>query len=223
MLVPQEFIRLKRDGKPLDPEDLHEFVHGVADNSISDAQISAFCMAVLLKGLSITETAHLTRAMAESGRVLTWDGIGGPVIDKHSTGGVGDKVSLALAPIAAACGLFVPMVAGRGLGHTGGTIDKLSAIDGYQTSLPLERFQKIVRDIGCAIIGQTSELAPADRRIYAVRDVTATVESVPLITASILSKKIAAGLQGLVIDLKVGNGAFMQDQIRARELATTME
>jgi thymidine phosphorylase len=222
-MIPQEFIRLKRDGKNLDPDALREFVRGVTDDTINDAQISAFCMAALLKGLTIPETAHLTRAMAESGAILKWHDLDGAVIDKHSTGGVGDKVSLMLAPIAAACGLYVPMIAGRGLGHTGGTIDKLDSIAGYKTNLPLETFQKIVCELGCAIIGQTSQLAPADRRIYAVRDVTATVESVPLITASILSKKLAAGLQGLVMDIKLGNGAFMQDMTKARELAVSLE
>ncbi len=222
MLIPQELIRLKRDGKPLDPEDLHDFIRDVADDSIPDSQISAFCMAVLLNGMTVTETAHLTHAMATSGKVLKWPDLDGPVIDKHSTGGVGDKVSLILAPMAAACGLFVPMIAGRGLGHTGGTIDKLTAIPGYDVNLSLDKFQKIVRDIGCAIIGQTVELAPADRRLYAVRDVTATVESIPLITASILSKKLAAGLQGLVMDIKIGNGAFMQNLDKARELAASL-
>lgn len=223
MLIPQEFIRLKRDGGALDPELLTDFIHGVTDNTVSDAQIAAFCMAALLKGLNITETAHLTIAMAHSGTRLKWPGLEGKIVDKHSTGGVGDKVSLMLAPIVAACGLYVPMIAGRGLGHTGGTIDKLDCIPGYQTNLPLDRFQDIVREIGTAIIGQTSELAPADKRIYAVRDVTATVESVPLITASILSKKLAAGLNGLVLDVKCGNGAFMQDVTKARELAHSLQ
>jgi thymidine phosphorylase len=223
MLIPQEFIRYKRDGGTLDPETLVEFVNGITAGTVSDAQISAFCMAALLKGLSMTETAHLTIAMANSGTKLKWPGLEGKIVDKHSTGGVGDKVSLMLAPIVAACGLYVPMIAGRGLGHTGGTIDKLETIPGFQTSLPLDKFQNIVREIGCSIIGQTEELAPADKRIYAVRDVTATVESVPLITASILSKKLAAGLNGLVLDVKCGNGAFMQDINKAHELAASLK
>lgn len=223
MLIPQEFIRLKRDGGALDPELLSEFVNGVTNNTVSDAQISAFCMAALLKGLTIPETAHLTIAMANSGTRLKWPGLEGKIVDKHSTGGVGDKVSLMLAPIVAACGLHVPMIAGRGLGHTGGTIDKLDTISGFQSNLSLDKFQNIVRELGTAIIGQTSELAPADKRIYAVRDVTATVESVPLITASILSKKLAAGLNGLVLDVKCGNGAFMNDIGKARELANSLK
>jgi thymidine phosphorylase len=223
MLIPQEFIRYKRDGGALDPESLTEFVQGITANTVSDAQISAFCMAALLKGLSMTETAHLTIAMANSGTRLNWGDLNGKIVDKHSTGGVGDKVSLMLAPIVAACGLYVPMIAGRGLGHTGGTIDKLESIPGYKTNLPLDKFQNIVREIGCSIIGQTNELAPADKRIYAVRDVTATVESVPLITASILSKKLAAGLNGLVLDVKCGNGAFMSDIGKAKELANSLQ
>jgi thymidine phosphorylase len=223
MLIPQEFIRYKRDGGALDPESLTEFVQGITAGTVSDAQISAFCMAALLKGLSMNETAHLTIAMANSGTRLQWGDLNGRIVDKHSTGGVGDKVSLMLAPIVAACGLYVPMIAGRGLGHTGGTIDKLESIPGFSTNLPSDKFQKIVREIGCSIIGQTSELAPADKRIYAVRDVTATVESVPLITASILSKKLAAGLNGLVLDVKCGNGAVMNNLGKAQELANSLK
>jgi thymidine phosphorylase len=222
MFVPQEFIRQKRDGKALNRAQLADFAMGIAQDRISDAQIAAFCMAALLKGLSTEETADLTSAMANSGTVLNWRDIS-PVIDKHSTGGVGDKVSLMLAPIAAACGLHVPMIAGRGLGHTGGTVDKLEAIPGYKTHLPLNDFQTIVHKIGCAIIGQTTEFAPADKRMYAVRDVTATVESIQLITASILSKKLAAGLQGLVLDVKFGNGAFMPDLKQAQTLAHSLK
>jgi thymidine phosphorylase len=221
MALIQEIIRAKRDGNTLTDVQVKEFVQGVTHNDVSDAQIAAFCMAVLQRGMNATETAALTKHMAQSGTVLKWD-LPGPVIDKHSTGGVGDKVSLMLAPMAAACGLFVPMIAGRGLGHTGGTIDKLESIPGFKTNLSIDEFQQIVRDIGCAIIGQTAQFAPADKRIYAVRDVTATVESVPLITASILSKKLAAGLQGLVLDVKYGNGAFMQDKDRAQELANSL-
>ncbi len=220
MLI-QEIIRHKRDGAAVTAPMVKDFVYGVTHNTVSDAQIAAFCMACLLRGLSAAETALLTYEMAHSGMVLQWD-VDRPVIDKHSTGGVGDKVSLMLAPMAAACGLAVPMIAGRGLGHTGGTIDKLESLPGFTTALPIDRFQKIVRTLGCSIIGQTGDFAPADKRLYAVRDVTATVESVPLITASILSKKIAAGLQGLVLDVKCGNGAFMPTQEKAQELADSL-
>ena len=220
MFLAQEFIRQKRDGHCLDPDGIGDFVRGVTDHSISDVQIAAFCMACFLKGLSTQETAYLTSAMADSGTKLKWDDA--PVIDKHSTGGVGDKVSLMLAPIAAACGLYVPMIAGRGLGHTGGTVDKLESIPGYKTNLSLHDFQSIVKKIGCAIIGQTSEFAPADKRLYAVRDVTATVENISLITASILSKKLSAGLQGLVMDVKTGNGAFMPTLAQSKALADSL-
>jgi len=223
MLVPQEFIRLERDKAPLPPELMREFVQGVTDGSVSDAQIAAFCMAVLLNGMSIEETAALTMAMAESGTRLNWGDLKGKIVDKHSTGGVGDKVSLMLAPMVAACGLYVPMIAGRGLGHTGGTIDKLEAIPGFNTQLPIAEFQTTVRRLGCAIIGQTGEFAPADKRLYAVRDVTATVESIQLITASILSKKLAAGLDALVLDVKCGNGAFMDDRTKAEALAQSLK
>lgn len=221
MALIQEIIRAKRDGNILTDAQVKEFVHGVTHNDASDAQIAAFCMAVFQRGMNPVETALLTREMAQSGTVLKWD-LNGPVIDKHSTGGVGDKVSLMLAPMAASCGLYVPMIAGRGLGHTGGTVDKLDSIPGFRTNLSIDAFQKIVSDVGCAIIGQTAQFAPADKRIYAVRDVTATVESIPLITASILSKKLAAGLQGLVLDVKYGNGAFMQDKDKAQELANSL-
>ena len=222
-MLPQDIIRQKRDGHVLDATTLQAYVDGVTDNSISDAQIAAFSMAVFLKGLSADETAHLTLAMAHSGTVLSWPNMNGPVIDKHSTGGVGDKVSLMLAPMAAACGLYVPMIVGRGLGHTGGTRDKLDCIPGFRSDLSISDFQKMVCDVGCAIIGQTADFAPADGRIYSVRDVTGTVESIPLITASILSKKIAAGLQGLVIDLKYGNGAFMVDVAQANALGQSLQ
>lgn len=222
MFISQEFIRQKRDGHSLSATAIQNFIAGVTDASVSDAQIAAFCMAALLKGLAIEETAHLTMAMANSGTRLRWGELTPKIVDKHSTGGVGDKISLMLAPIVAACGLYVPMIAGRGLGHTGGTTDKLDTIPGFRTNLKLDEFQAIVRKLGCAIIGQTKELAPADKRIYAVRDVTATVESVPLITASILSKKLAAGLSGLVMDVKCGNGAFMTDIKEARILAQSL-
>ena len=221
-MVPEHLIRAKRDGRPLDLDELRAFVQGVADGSVADAQVGAFTMAVYFMGMTRDETVTLTLAMRDSGKVLTWgDGeLPGPALDKHSTGGVGDKVSLMLAPIVAACGGAVPMISGRGLGHGQGTVDKLESIPGYRTDPDEPLFREVTRTVGCAIIGQTAELAPADRRIYAVRDVTATVESVPLITGSILSKKLAAGLGGLVMDTTFGSGAFMTDPERARELAT---
>lgn len=218
-MLPQELIRAKRDGGRLPAEAIAGFVAGVSDGSITEGQAAAFAMAVFFRGLDADERAALTRAMADSGRVLAWKNLPGPVLDKHSTGGVGDKVSLMLAPIVAACGGYVPMISGRGLGHTGGTLDKLDAIPGYTTSPDLATFERVVREAGCAVIGQTDDLAPADRRLYAIRDVTATVESIPLIVASILSKKLAAGLQGLVMDVKTGSGAFMAKLDDARDLA----
>ncbi len=220
-MLPQEIIRKKRDGGELSEAEIAEFIRGVTSGSVSESQVSAFTMAVFFRNMTMAERVALTRAMTHSGTVLKWEGIG-PVLDKHSTGGVGDKVSLMLAPIVAACGGYVPMISGRGLGHTGGTLDKLGAIPGYSAQPDLETLRRVVRDVGCAIIGQTADLAPADQRIYAVRDVTATVESIPLICASILSKKLAAGLQGLVMDVKLGSGAFMQDLKSARELAETI-
>ena len=224
MFLPQEIIRKKRDGHALDAKDIAVFVRGIADNIVSEGQIAAFTMATFLNGMSRTEAVALTLAMRDSGTVLDWQALNlpGPVIDKHSTGGVGDVVSLMLGPMVAACGGFVPMISGRGLGHTGGTLDKLDAIPGYQTNVSIQKFQQVVRDAGVAIIGQTAELAPADKRVYATRDVTATVESIPLITASILSKKLAAGLDGLVMDVKVGSGAFMPTLERSRELAKSI-
>jgi thymidine phosphorylase len=198
------------------------FIAGLSDGSVAAEQASAFAMAVFFRGMDADERAALTRAMADSGAVLRWERLDGPVLDKHSTGGVGDKVSLMLAPMVAACGGFVPMISGRGLGHTGGTLDKLDSIPGYTTNPDLERFERVVREVGCAIIGQTDDLAPADRRLYAIRDVTATVESDALITASILSKKLAAGLRGLVMDVKTGSGAFMDDLDKARGLADAL-
>ena len=203
-----EVIRAKRDGAALGEEDIRRLVAGIVDGSVSDGQAAAFAMAVYFRGMSRVECAWLTRAMTRSGTVLDWPDLGGPILDKHSTGGVGDKVSLILAPVVAAAGGFVPMISGRGLGHTGGTLDKLASIPGYDTAPDVSRFRAAVRAVGCAIVGQTADLAPADRRLYAIRDVTATVESIPLITASILSKKLAAGLGALVIDIKVGSGAF---------------
>jgi thymidine phosphorylase len=199
-------------------------VTGLADNSIPAEQVSALAMAVFLNSMSFEEAGALTRAMAKSGRVLDWQSqhLDGPVVDKHSTGGIGDKVSFLLAPMAAACGCYVPMISGRGLGHGGGTLDKIGAIPGYNPFPDVALLQKTVRSVGCAIIGQTSDLAPADRRLYSIRDITATVESVPLITASILSKKMAAGLDGLVMDVKIGTGAFMASLEEGRELAESI-
>ncbi len=208
---PAELIRRKRDGAVLTDEEIAALVQGIADGSVSEGQIAAFAMAVFFRGMTHAECAALTRAMTHSGAVLDWssDDLGGPILDKHSTGGVGDKVSLILAPIVAAAGGFVPMISGRGLGHTGGTLDKLESIPGYDVSPDLDRFRAAVRAAGCAIVGQTEHLAPADRRLYAVRDVTAIVDSIPLITASILSKKLAARPDALVMDVKVGSGALI--------------
>jgi thymidine phosphorylase len=220
--LPQEVIRAKRDGRLLTAEEIASFIAGITDGSITEGQIAAFAMAIYFQSLAPEESVALTRAMTASGPTLRWPELDRPILDKHSTGGVGDKVSLVLAPILAACGAAVPMISGRGLGHTGGTLDKLDAIPGYRTTPDIETFQAVARAVGCAIVGQTAELAPADRRFYGVRDVTATVESVPLITASILSKKLAAGLDGLVMDVKVGNGAFMTNVEEARTLAESI-
>jgi thymidine phosphorylase len=219
-----DVIRNKRDGGALSDAQIQFFVDGLADESIPAEQVSSLAMAIYLNSMSFEEIAKLTMSMAASGTVLNWQDLDldGPVVDKHSTGGVGDKVSFMLAPIVAACGGYVPMISGRGLGHTGGTTDKAEAIPGYNTAPDFSAFRKIVKQLGCAIIGQTSDLAPADRRMYAIRDVTGTVESVPLITASILAKKIAAGLDALVMDVKVGSGAFMSTHERAREMAQSI-
>ena len=223
-MLTQEIIRKKRDGATLSDCEIMTFVQRMARDEASPAQIAAFGMAVFLNGMKTEETVALTGAMRDSGSVIEWnaDSLGGPVLDKHSTGGVGDKVSLILAPMVAAAGGFVPMISGRGLGHTGGTLDKLDAINGYNTAPDLGSFRNVVEQTGCAIIGQTDDLAPADRRFYAVRDVTATVESIPLITASILSKKLAAGLSGLAMDVKTGSGAFMETLDEARALARSI-
>ncbi|HEX4267633.1 MAG TPA: thymidine phosphorylase [Steroidobacteraceae bacterium] len=223
-MIFKNLIRKKRDGFGLTREELEFFARGLTDSSIPDEQVAAFAMAVFYRSMEPAETGALTAAMADSGLRLRWDELRdrGPVIDKHSTGGVGDKVSFLLAPIAAACGCFVPMISGRGLGHTGGTLDKLDAVPGYRSMPTVEDFRRVVGSVGCAIIGQTDELAPADRRLYAIRDVTATVESIPLITASILSKKIAAGLDALVMDIKTGSGAFMETPAEARALARSI-
>jgi len=222
-LIP-EIIRKKRDGFALSSGEIQRFIQGVTSNEVTDAQIAAFSMASIFQDLDQRERTDLTLAMRDSGAVLDWKSFNlqGPLLDKHSTGGVGDTVSFVLAPILAACGGFVPMIAGRGLAHTGGTIDKLEAIPGYNTAPTIEHFQRTVRDVGFAIAGQTADLAPADRRMYATRDVTATVEQYGLITASILSKKLAAGLETLVMDIKVGNGAFMTDVAVARVLAKSL-
>ncbi|MEM6461547.1 MAG: thymidine phosphorylase [Pseudomonadota bacterium] len=220
--LPQEMIRKKRDGGTLEPDEIAAFVKGMIDQTVSEGQIAAFAMAVFFNGMSQDEAVALTLAMRDSGDVLTWPDTDRPIVDKHSTGGVGDNVSLMLASIVAACGAAVPMISGRGLGHTGGTLDKMESIPGYQVVPSNALFRKTVAEVGFAIIGQTGSLAPADRRFYAIRDVTATVESIPLITASILSKKLAAGLHALVLDVKVGNGAFMAELEAASQLAQSL-
>jgi thymidine phosphorylase len=219
-----ELIRRKRDGLELSAEEISSLVGGIADGSVSDAQVGALAMAIFLKGMSAEERVALTGAMTRSGDVLDWSeaGLSGPVLDKHSTGGVGDKVSLLLAPILAACGAFVPMISGRGLGHTGGTLDKLESIPGYDVAPSTEHLREVVGRVGCAIIGQTGRLAPADRRLYAIRDTTGTVDSIPLIVGSILSKKLAAGLDALVMDVKVGSGAQFAGVEEARDLARVL-
>ena len=219
---PYEVIHRKRDGLPVPAEAIAELVQAYARGDVPDYQMAAFCMAVYFRGMSEPELRALTSAMLHSGDVLDLSDIPGPKIDKHSTGGVGDKTSLALAPIAAACGVKVPMVSGRGLGHTGGTLDKLEAIPGFDVRLPVERFRDIVASVGACLVGQTDRIAPADRKLYALRDLTATVESIPLIAGSILSKKLAEGIDGLVLDVKVGSGAFMRGMDEATALARTL-
>jgi thymidine phosphorylase len=210
-----------RDGERLTERELRWFAQGLAEGAVTDAQAGAFAMAVCTRGLGSEGRVQLTAAMRDTGEVLGWD-VEGPVLDKHSTGGVGDCTSLLLAPALAACGAYVPMISGRGLGHTGGTLDKLEAIPGYRTQVSTDDLREVVSDIGCAIVGATGDIAPADRRLYSVRDVTGTVESIDLITASILSKKLAAGLEALVLDVKVGSGAFMADPADARALAQAL-
>jgi len=217
-----DLIRIKRDGGILDREALQAFVSGVTDGSWPDYQASALLMAILLRGMTPEETADLTDAMVRSGVQVTYPDLPATPVDKHSTGGVGDKASIVLAPLAAACGAPVPMMSGRGLGHTGGTLDKLESIPGFRTALSLDELRKAVTTIGCALVGQTSDIAPADKRLYALRDVTSTVESIPLISASIMSKKIAEGIGGLVLDVKAGNGAFMKTLADARRLAESL-
>ncbi len=217
-----EIIRKKRDGLQLNEAEIRTVIEGITDGTVGEEQIGAFLMAVYFQGMHPDETVVLTRSMLESGDTLTWPDTSLPIVDKHSTGGVGDKISLPLAPALAACGVGVPMVSGRGLGHTGGTLDKLESISGYQTRLSAEEIKRIVQEVGCVICGQTERIAPADKTIYSIRDITSTVESVPLITGSILSKKASAGLQALVLDVKVGEGAFMNDMDQARTLATSL-
>jgi thymidine phosphorylase len=223
-MLPQEIIRRKRDGCELSAEEIAFIVRGIHDGSLSEGQVASFAMTVFFRGMTTAERVALTLGLARSGITLEWRDLDlpGPVIDKHSSGGVGDKVSLMLAPIVAACGAFVPMISGRGLGHTGGTLDKLSSITGYETQPDIATFRRVVREVGCAVIGQTDDLAPADRRLYAVRDVTGSVESIPLLVSSILSKKIAEGLDGLVMDVKCGSGAFCDTEPMARDLARSL-
>jgi thymidine phosphorylase len=220
--LPQEIIRRKRDGAELTPAEISQMIGGLTNGRVTEGQAAAFAMAVFFRDMTTSERVALTEAMRDSGTVLDWSDLPGPALDKHSTGGVGDTVSLMLGPAVAACGGFVPMISGRGLGHTGGTLDKLDSVPGYVTQPDNALFRKVVRETGCAIIGQTADLAPADKRLYGIRDVTATVESVPLITASILSKKLSAGLQGLAMDVKTGSGAFMPTLERSRELARSL-
>ena len=217
-----ELLARKRDGGELSGDEIRGFIASFLEGGAADYQMAAFLMAVFFRGMSDAETVALTEAMLRSGRVLDLGSVAGIKVDKHSTGGVGDKISICLAPLVASCGVPVPMVSGRGLGHTGGTLDKLEAIPGFRTDLPVADFARIVGEVGTCMIGQTSDIAPADKRIYALRDVTATVESVPLIVASILSKKLAEGIDALVLDVKVGRGAFMKDEKAARTLAEAL-
>jgi pyrimidine-nucleoside phosphorylase len=218
-LRPQDVIRKKRDGQELSREEIGFFIDGVTSGRIADYQISALLMAIFLNGMTHDEQQALTEAMLNSGNILDFSDIAKPKADKHSTGGVGDKTSLLIAPMVAACGVSVPMISGRGLGHTGGTLDKLESIPGYRVNLSSKEFKQVLEKVGYAMAGQTAELAPADKKMYALRDATATVEAIPLIVASIISKKGAAGLDAMVIDVKVGNGAFMREEVRAKELA----
>tara|TARA_B100000029_G_scaffold462267_1_gene494638 strand:- start:1044 stop:2357 length:1314 start_codon:yes stop_codon:yes gene_type:complete len=223
-MIPQEIIRKKRDKNILTLEEINFFVSGLIDGSFSDTQIASMSMAIFSNGMSNEEVVNLTKAMTESGDILEWDNIIDKklVCDKHSTGGVGDKVSLILAPMLAASGLYVPMISGRGLGHTGGTLDKFDSIPGYNTKPDVEKFRNVVKQVGCAIIGQTSNLAPADKKLYSIRDTVGTVESIPLITSSILSKKIASGLSSLILDVKIGNGSFNHTKEIGVKLANSL-
>ncbi|ATZ10538.1 thymidine phosphorylase [Erwinia amylovora] len=221
MFLPQEIIRKKRDGHALSEEEIRQFINGVRDNSVSEGQIAALAMAIWFRDMTLPERVALTMAMRDSGSVLSWQALNlnGPLVDKHSTGGVGDVTSLMLGPMVAACGGYVPMISGRGLGHTGGTLDKLEAIPGFDIFPPDDRFRQIIKQTGVAIVGQTRSLAPADKRFYATRDITATVDSIPLIAASILAKKLAEGLDALVMDVKVGSGALVPTLPQSEELA----
>ncbi len=223
-LLPQEIIRRKRDGHELTPEEIAFVVRGIHDGGLSEGQVAAFAMTVFFRGMTVPERVAMTLGLARSGIMLDWRDLDlpGPVLDKHSSGGVGDKVSLMLAPIVAACGAFVPMISGRGLGHTGGTLDKLASISGYDVQPDIATFRKVVREVGCAVIGQTDDLAPADRRLYATRDISGSVESIPLLVSSILSKKVAEGLHGLVMDVKCGSGAFCDTEEMAGDLARSL-
>jgi len=221
-LRPQDVIRKKRDGQELSREDINFFIEGVTKGTVADYQISALLMAIYLNGMNDAEQETLTEAMLHSGHTLDFSHIKKPKADKHSTGGVGDKTSLLIAPMVAACGVCVPMISGRGLGHTGGTLDKLESIPGYRVNLSADEFEHVLKTVGYAMSGQTAELAPADKKMYALRDATATVEAIPLIVASIISKKGAAGLEAMVIDVKVGSGAFMRELSRAKALAKAL-
>jgi len=224
LFLPQEIIRKKRDGHALTEEEIRFFINGVRDNTVSEGQIAALAMTIYFHDMTLPERVALTMAMRDSGTVLNWKSLNlnGPVVDKHSTGGVGDVTSLMLGPMVAACGGYVPMISGRGLGHTGGTLDKLEAIPGFDIFPSDDRFREIIKQVGVAIIGQTRSLAPADKRFYATRDITATVDSIPLITASILAKKLAEGLDALVMDVKVGSGAFMPTYEASESLAQSI-
>jgi len=222
LFSPALIIKKKRDGETLSSREIEEFIRGITDGTVADYQASAFLMAVFFQGMNLEETVALTRAMLESGERYSLSDVKGAKVDKHSTGGVGDKVSLILAPLAAACGVKVPMMSGRGLGHSGGTLDKLESIPGFDVHIPIEKFKSVIHQVGCAMIGQSQKIAPADRKLYSLRDVTGTIECVPLITGSILSKKLAEGTNGLLLDVKVGNGAFMKKPHQAKMLTKTL-
>ncbi len=221
-MLTKQLVQKKRNGQPLTNQEIEWILQGVTSGTIPDYQVAAFLMAVYFQGMETTELAHWTKEMTMSGTIIDWSHLDKPTVDKHSTGGVGDKISVCLAPAVAACGAAVPMISGRGLGHTGGTLDKLEAIPGFQVRMELDHFKKQVAELGMALIGQTDDLAPADRRLYALRDVTATVESIPLIASSIMSKKLAEGIDSLVLDCKVGCGAFMKDLPSAKQLGSAI-
>lgn len=222
MSTPAWIIKKKRDGKELMPSEIQNLVQGLCTGTVADYQITAFLMAVFFQGMTLNETIAFTQSMLNSGEKYDLSHVPGPKVDKHSTGGVGDKVSLILAPLAAACGLIVPMMSGRGLGNSGGTLDKLESIPGFDVQLEQKQFVEILAEVGCAMVGQSNRIIPADKKLYALRDVTGTVECIPLIVASILSKKLAEGAEALVLDVKVGSGAFMKTRTSARKLAKTL-